>query len=70
MYLVIEIQTSDNIGNLVWALPTLAEAESKYHSVLTAAAISSLPCHACVILRNDGVQIAAQAYKHGDTPAE
>ena len=68
MYLVIEIQTNidSTVGNFVWAFSTLAEAESKYHSVLATAAISSLPVHACVILRNDGLQIAAQSYKHGE----
>lgn len=68
MYIVIEIQTNSDgtVGNLVWAFSTLAEAESKYHAVLASAAISALPCHACVILRNDGQQMAAQAYKHGE----
>lgn len=72
MYLVIEIQT--NIGgavsNIVWAFNTLAEAESKYHSVLAAAAISGLPIHSAVILRNDGQQMAAQAYRNGDAENE
>ena len=66
MYLVIEIQTSDNVGNFVWAFPTLEQAEAKYHAVLSVAATSSIPVHACVILRNDGQQMAAQAYRHGE----
>lgn len=70
MYLVIEIQTSDNVGNFVWAFNTLAEAEAKYHSVLAVAAVSSIPVHSCVILRNDGQQMAAQAYRHESEPEE
>lgn len=66
MYIVIEIQTNaDNtIGNFVWAYADENHAFQKYHSVLAAAAVSSLPVHSCVILRNDGIQIAGQAYKH------
>lgn len=66
MYIVIEIQTNaDNtVGNFVWAFATENEAFAKYHSVLAAAAVSALPCHSCVILRNDGIQIAGQVYKH------
>ena len=66
MYIVIEIQTNaDNtIGNFVWAFADRDAAFSKYHSVLASAAISVLPCHSCVILRNDGQQIAAQHFEH------
>ena len=68
MFIVIEIQTNSDgtVGNLVWAYANENEAYSKYHSVLASAAISNLPCHACVVLRNDGLQLAAQAYRHGD----
>lgn len=68
MYIVIELQTSDggSVGNFVWAFTTLEQAESKYHAVLAAAAVSALPVHSCVILRNDGQQMAAQSYKHGE----
>ena len=66
MYIVIEIQTnaSGAVGNFVWAFVTENEAFSKYHTVLAAAAVSGLPCHSCVILRNDGLQIAAQHFDH------
>lgn len=65
-YIVIELQTnaSGAVGNFVWAYDNENAAFSKYHSVLAAAAVSELPCHACVILRNDGLQIAAQSYTH------
>lgn len=72
MYIVIEIQTNADgtVGNFVWAFNTLAEAEAKYHSVLAVASVSSLPVHSCVVLRNDGQQMAAQCYKHPSEPEE
>ena len=67
MFLVIEIQTNSDgtIGNFVWSYSSQNEAFAKYHSVLASAAVSVLPVHSCVILRNDGQQIAAQSYRHG-----
>lgn len=72
MYIVIEIQTnaSGTVGNFVWAFATENEAQAKYHTVLAAAAVSALPVHSCVILRNDGLQIAGQAYRHGEVTNE
>ena len=68
MYIVIEIQTNSDgtVGNLVWAFDNEAQAQQKYHYVLASAAVSGLPCHSCVILRNDGEQIALTCYKDED----
>lgn len=64
-YLVIEIQTNKDgtVGNLVFAYDTLAEAESKYHAVLSYAALSELPVHAAVLLRSDGAALASEFYE-------
>lgn len=66
MFIVIELQTNadDSVGNFVWAFTTREQAFSKYHAVLSAAAVSALPVHAAVILDNHGLQIAAQAFEH------
>lgn len=66
MYIVIELQTNadGSVGNLVWAYTTKEQAFSKYHAVLSAAAVSVLPVHAAVILDNHGLQIAAQYFEH------
>jgi hypothetical protein len=40
------------------------KAESKYHEVLAAAAISELPQHSATLLTCDGRAIANQCYKH------
>ena len=66
MYIVIELQTNTDgsVGNFVWAFSSKEQAFAKYHSVLSAAAVSALPVHAAVILDNHGLQIAAQAFEH------
>ena len=66
MYIVIELQTNTGgtIGNIVTAHETKEQAFSKYHTILSAAAVSALPCHAAVILDNKGMQIAAQCFEH------
>lgn len=65
MYIVIEIQTNHDgtVGNLVWSFDNEAQARQKYHLVLASAAVSNLPCHTCMILMNDGSQIALTCYK-------
>lgn len=67
-YLVIEIQVSDTVSNIVTAYDTRNEAESHYHSVLASAAISSLPCHSALIVTEEAQVIAGARYKHGSTP--
>lgn len=40
------------------------KAESKYHEVLAAAAISDLPCHAAIMFSSEGYPMLHQCYKH------
>ena len=65
-YLVIEIQTNTDgtVGNLVFAYDDRNEAESKYHAVLSAAAISTIPMHTCDLIQADGILLARQCYVH------
>lgn len=44
------------------------KGESKYHEVLSAAAVSSLPSHAAIMFSTDGKSIMDQCYKHDVTP--
>lgn len=47
------------------------KAESKYHEVLSAAAVSKLPSHAAVIIASDGFPLMHQRYEHKEkTPVE
>jgi len=66
MFIVVELQKNANgvVGNIVTSHETQAEAESKYHSVLAAAAVSDLPVHAATLLSEEGFSIANQCYKH------
>lgn len=76
-YYIIEIQQHANgeYGHLVhWAAdadPDKArmKAESKYHEVLSAAAISNLPMHSAALLAADGFQVMHQCYRHEAQPA-
>ena len=66
MYTVIELQT-DSGGTtsvLCTTHETQAEAESKYHTVLSHAAISSVAIHSAAILTPESAVIRNQCYKH------
>ena len=67
MFIVIEIQTSaaGSVATLTWQYDSLNSAEAKFHSVLAAAAVSSLPCHAACILTNAGTIVKSEFYRHG-----
>ena len=64
-YLVIELQgTGESVSNIVTTHDTINEAESKYHQILGAAAVSSIPVHAAVILTDEGHSMKHECYKH------
>lgn len=65
-FIVIELQkdANDHVANIVTAHESQAAAESQYHSVLAAAAISALPCHSAVLVSEEGFPIAHECYKH------
>lgn len=65
-YLVIEVQTNPDgtVGNLTFSYDDRNEAESKFHAVLSAAAISALPVHSCALMSNDCVLLKQGCYKH------
>lgn len=62
-YVVIEIQNGV-VGNNVWVYDDINNAESKYHSVLTSAAISNVSLHACSLLNDTGFCIKHESYTH------
>lgn len=67
-YILIELQTNADgtVGNLVTAYDDLDQAESAWHSVLAAAAISTLPVHAAVLINNLGEVVESRHYEHGE----
>lgn len=67
MFIVIELQKNAEgvVSNIVTSYENLAEAESKYYSVLAAAAISNVPVHSAIIVSEEGFPVKHQCYKHG-----
>jgi hypothetical protein len=67
MYIVIELQKNAEgvVSNIVTAFDTLAEAESKYYTILAAAAISKVPVHSAIIVSEEGFPVKHQCYKNG-----
>lgn len=68
MYIVIEIQTNKDgtVGTLVDSYENRGQAESKFHAILSAAAISTLPCHSAAMLDEHGLILANGAYEHAE----
>lgn len=66
-YLVIELQTATDgtVANIVTAYDDRNTAESAYHSILASAAVSTLPCHAAMIVTNEAHVIMGSRYTHG-----
>ena len=65
-YIVIELQKNAEgvVSNIVTEHATLAEAESKYYSILASAAVSTVPVHSAIIVSEEGFPVKHQCYKH------
>lgn len=65
-FIVVELQKNAEgvVSNIVTPFEEQSAAESKYHSVLSAAAISKLPVHSAAILTEEGFPLMHQCYKH------
>ena len=72
-YIVIEIQ---KFADGTVAVPPIASYDSffdalaKYHTVLAAAAVSSVPVHTCAILNEVGQEIRMDSYNKADGQVE
>ena len=66
MYIVVELQKNAEgvVSNIVTSHETLAEAESKYYSVLAAAAVGEIPVHSAIIVSEEAFPVKHQCYKH------
>ena len=66
MYFIMEIQgyADGSFAHLVTRAPSRLEAESEYHRVLSAAAVSGLPMHSAVLLDATGTALMNQCYTH------
>lgn len=64
VFIVLELQTNTTCSVLTWTYPTLAEAESKFYAILSAAAISTVRKHGAIILNEDGVMLKHEVFTH------
>ena len=68
-YIVLEIQTAADgkVATLVTAKDSLNEAMSAFYMILAAAAVSSVPVHAAVLLMNNGAVVKSEVFDHRET---
>lgn len=66
MYIVIELQKNaeGTVSNIVTAHDTLAAAESKFYTILAAAAVNDVPVHSAVLVSEEGFPVNHHCYKH------
>lgn len=66
MYIVIELQknTEGVVSNIVTSHNTLAEAESKFYTILASATVNEVPVHSAIIVSEEGFPVRHQCYKH------
>lgn len=66
MYAVVELQkTNDStLLHLINSYQTINEAYNKYHTILAAAAISTVPLHSAVILSETGDVLSTEHFVH------
>lgn len=71
-YIVIELQTNREgaTANIVTAYTDRYQAETKYHSILAAAAASNVYIHAATILDMYGGVIKSEHYQHETAKVE
>lgn len=67
MYVILELQVMN--GNIYAVTPiqtaeTQNEAMSKYHSILSVAAVSSVPIHSAIVINERGEYVARETYEH------
>lgn len=64
IFFVLELQTDITGAIITWTYPTLAEAESKFYSILSAAALSTVRKHGAIILNEDGIMLKHEVFTH------
>ena len=70
MYIVLELQaTQSSVTHLFNSYGTQSEAESHYHTVLAAAAVSTVPAHSALLMTADGQVLRSETYRHGTSEA-
>lgn len=65
MFIVLELQaTEENVSHIFTTYNSQAEAESSYHLVLSAAAVSTIPMHSALLMTAGGQVLRSETYEH------
>lgn len=64
MFIIMEIQTNEQVATIVNSYSDRNQAESKYHQILTSAALSDVYKHGAVMLTEEGVRLKSECYIH------
>lgn len=65
MFIVLELQaTSSEVAHIFTVFGSQAEAESSYHLVLSAAAVSTVPEHSVLLMTPSGQVLRSETYSH------
>ena len=65
VFVVIEIQSNDETASvLTTSYSDRNQAESKYHAVLQAAAVSEVKTHSAVLMTDSGRTLKNETYSH------
>lgn len=70
MFIVIEIQKTTDIATLVYSFENRNDAESKYYSILSVAAVSNVPMHSAALLTDSGKELMHNSYEHEEVTNE
>lgn len=69
MYIITEIQSgADGVGIINQTAADRQHAESVYHMMLGAAAISAVKTHSVVLMTDEGFVLESKCYKHVPVP--
>ncbi len=70
MYIVMEVQvfSDGSMSTPCYAFENLNSAESKYHSILSSAAVSKLPTHTAFMLTDGGQVLKSECFRHEVEP--
>lgn len=67
MFIVLELQsTGEAVTHLFTSFTTRDDAESHFHTVLAAAAVSTVPAHSALLMTADGQVQRSETYRHGE----
>ncbi len=65
MFIVIELQkTGDTVANIVQTYTNQNEADSRFYAIMSAAAISTVPVHSCMVIDEECRIYQTGTYKH------